>query len=73
VESLYTNSVFVLLDELGLPLPLFNVIGDEFEDVNTIDEAISRIIELDLKSYDLDPFEKDLLENCRAGLGRSGR
>jgi hypothetical protein len=67
-ENLFRRSFQVPLEEYGLPLQLTDKIVKFFDDVESIDEALERIRNLPSNSLGLEPFERELLDECKPYL-----
>lgn len=67
-ENLFRRPFQVPLEEYGLPLQITDKIVRFLHDVESIDEVLERIRNLPSDRLGLDPFERELLEECKPFL-----
>lgn len=68
VENLFRKPFQVPLEEYGLPLQVTDKLANRLRDAESIDDALARIKALPTGHLGLDPFERELLEECRPYL-----
>jgi len=68
LENLFRRPFQVALEEYGLPLQITDKLGPILRDSDSIDAAISRIKNVASDQVNLEPFERELFEDCRTYL-----
>jgi hypothetical protein len=68
VEGLFLPAFYSLLDEYGIPLQLADRLAPRLGNVESLDELLARLRELDLDSVSLSTFERDLIADARERL-----
>ncbi len=68
LENLFRKPFQVALEEYGLPLQITDKLSPILRDSEDIDAAISRIKSIPSDQINLEPFERELFEDCRAYL-----
>lgn len=61
IECLFTDPLFVALDEYGIPIQTSNKIKSMLDTNGNLDSLLEQIRELPVESLDISPFEKELL------------
>jgi len=65
IECLFTDPLFVALDEYGIPLQTSNKIKDKLDTNGNLDHLLEQIRELPIESLDITQFEKELLSDAQ--------
>lgn len=65
IECLFTDPLFVALDEYGIPIQTSNKIKNSFVLNGDLDYLLKQIRELNIDNLDLMPFEKELLNEAK--------
>lgn len=68
VESLFTDSALVALDEYGLPLPLAEKLENMLNSKGSLDTALHNLSILNSEKLDLTAFEKRILEDVKKSI-----
>lgn len=68
VESLFTDSALVALDEYGLPLPLAEKLENILNSKGSLDTALHNLSILNSEKLDLTAFEKRILEDVKKSI-----
>jgi hypothetical protein len=69
IENLFHDSGVAALDEYGVPLPLAFRLERLLAANNSLDGTLARLQGLSLDGLVLHPFEREMLEDAKAGLG----
>lgn len=69
-ESLFMESGLFALDEYGVPPELARRLGKGAGEVRTLDAGLALVANVDLQAKDLHPFEREILADVLASLGR---
>ncbi|WP_404334696.1 DEAD/DEAH box helicase [Sphingomonas sp. MMS12-HWE2-04] len=67
-ESLFMPAGLYALDEYGVPAEIATKLQGLWGNVENVDQGLRMLARLDLGRMELDPFERDLLENVRSSL-----
>jgi len=65
IECLFTDPLFVALDEYGIPIQTSNKIKDKLDTNGNLDDLLEQIRELPIESLDVTKFEKELLTDAQ--------
>lgn len=65
IECLFTDPLFVALDEYGIPIQTSNKIKDKLDTNGNLDDLLEQIRELPIESLDVTKFEKELLTDAK--------
>ena len=68
VESLFTDSALVALDEYGLPLPLAEKLEDMLNSNGSLDTALKNLSILNFDKLGLTTFEKEMLNDVKKSI-----
>lgn len=66
IECLFTDPLFVALDEYGLPIQTSTKIQNSLKPNGDLDNLLQQIKELQTENLDLMPFEKELLRDLKS-------
>ncbi len=66
IECLFTDPLFVALDEYGIPLQTSNKIKGILNTEGDLDSLLTQIRELQVDRLDIMPFEKELLSDAKS-------
>lgn len=66
IECLFTDPLFVALDEYGIPIQTSNKIKDKLDTNGNLDDLLEQIRELPIESLDVTKFEKELLTDAQS-------
>jgi len=67
-ESLFMPAGLYALDEYGVPAEIAAKLRGLWGDIESVDQGLRMLARLDLDRIELDPFERDLLDNVRSSL-----
>ena len=65
IECLFTDPLFVALDEYGIPIQTSNKIKDKLDTNGNLDDLLEQIRELPIESLEVTKFEKELLTDAQ--------
>lgn len=65
IECLFTDPLFVALDEYGIPIQTSNKIKDKLDTNGNLDDLLEQIRELPIESLEITQFEKELLTDAQ--------
>lgn len=65
IECLFTDPLFVALDEYGIPIQTSNKIKDKLDTNGNLDDLLEQIRELPIESLEVTQFEKELLTDAQ--------
>lgn len=65
IECLFTDPLFVALDEYGIPIQTSNKIKDKLDTNGNLDDLLEQIRELPIESLEVTQFEKELLTDAK--------
>lgn len=65
IECLFTDPLFVALDEYGIPIQTSNKIKNILITDGNLDTLLSQIKELPIESLNITPFEKEILSDVK--------
>jgi hypothetical protein len=65
IECLFTDPLFVALDEYGIPIQTSNKIKDKLDTNGNLDHLLEQIRVLPIESLDVTQFEKELLTDVQ--------
>lgn len=65
IECLFTDPLFVALDEYGIPIQTSNKIKSKLDTNGNLDYLLEQIRELPIESLDISKFEKELLSDAQ--------
>lgn len=65
IECLFTDPLFVALDEYGIPIQTSNKIKDKLDTKGDLDHLLNQIRELPVDSLDITTFERELLTDAK--------
>jgi len=68
VESLFTDSALVALDEYGLPLPLAEKLENMLNSNGSLDAALKNLSILNFDKLSLTTFEKEMLNDVKKSI-----
>jgi hypothetical protein len=69
VENLFMPSAYLGLDEYGVPVQTVQKIRSGLSKENSLNELLKSIYALDLETFDLSQFEKNILNDLKQQLG----
>jgi len=67
-DSLFMPAGLYALDEYGVPAEIAARLRGLWGEIQSVDEGLRMLAQLDLDRIELDPFERDLLANVRSSL-----
>ncbi|WP_102283943.1 DEAD/DEAH box helicase [Ottowia massiliensis] len=70
VESLFSDPSLIALDEYGIPFPLAKKLENALASDGLLDKALSNLINIEMNSFDLTDFEKDLISDVKSSIMR---
>ena len=65
IECLFTNPLFVALDEYGIPLQTSDKIKASLDASGNLDKLLSTVRNLNLQGLDVSTFEREILEDVK--------
>jgi hypothetical protein len=68
IECLFTNPLFVALDEYGIPIQTSNKIKGLLDTNGDLDYLLAQLKKLQIENLDLMPFEKELLTDATSQM-----
>ena len=68
IECLFTDPLFVALDEYGIPIQTSDKLKYQLDTSGNLDSLLSQIKHLQVDSLKLTPFEKELIEEVKQQL-----
>ncbi|EMI50490.1 helicase [Stenotrophomonas maltophilia AU12-09] len=70
IETLFTTSGLIALDEYGIPIQIAEKLRPYFAQHDTVDEAVGQLRQLDIaRVASLTEFERELVQEAQTGLG----